>query len=63
MDEWILGYVDVNPGDTFAEVEDRCLLGWEPFAITYKSKRKFVFPIIIKKDSIRFWLKKRIEPD
>ncbi len=59
--KWIINYVDVNKGDTFAEVENRSLQGWEPFAITIETRRRFIFPVILKTKFCRFWLKKPVE--
>ena len=62
---WILNYIDVPVGDPLDKVEDRCLQGWEPFAITdwdyyHKPEDDSVISIVPPRPMRRFWFKKRV---
>ena len=59
--KWIINYVDVNKGDTFYYVEKKCSEGWEPFAVTIETRKRFLFPVILKTKFVRFWFKKPVE--
>jgi len=62
--KFLISYVDVKPGDTFAEVEDRCLKGWEPFAVSEIPPRIIwsgFIRLTIRRPGGRFWLKRGVE--
>jgi len=59
--KWILHYVDVKSGDALNEVEDACLRGWEPFAITWVPlPNQLISNRALESNTQRFWFKKRV---
>lgn len=57
---WIISYVDVRLGETFAGVEDKCLKGWEPFAITLVLiSNEIAGRRAIESNVQRFWFKRK----
>jgi len=59
--KWILNYVDIELGSSLAQVEDRCLEGWEPFAITWVPiPNKLVSIKVLESNTQRFWFKKQV---
>jgi len=72
---WVISYVDVKASDSHEDaffspagmspVEDKCLAGWEPWAITLlpvkSSKREGMISVhYIESQMQRFWFKKRV---